>query len=131
MRKFLFILLLVPIVEIAFVLLSGKLIGAWWTIACILLTGALGIYLLRKEGLKAKQSFQQSMRQGQPPGFALIDGIFILVAGVLLILPGFLSDLLGILLILKPVRHVLRPLMIRWLKNKYQTSNVVVYTHDA
>lgn len=131
MRKFLVVVLLIPIVEIAFVLLSGKVIGAWWTITCILLTGALGIYLLKKEGMKAKRAFQQSVREGQPPGFALIDGVLILLASILLILPGFLSDIIGILLILKPIRRLVRPLMIRWLKKKYQTSNVVVYTHDA
>lgn len=127
MRKFLLLLLLIPIIEISFVLLSGKLIGALWTIVLILATGALGFYLLKVEGLKAKKELERSVKQGQPPGPAIVNGLLLLLAGILLLLPGFLSDILGLLLVIKPVRNLCKPLIYRWLKKKYSGGNVVVY----
>lgn len=127
MRKFLLLLILIPIIEISFVLLSGKLIGALWTIVLIIATGALGFYLLKVEGLKAKKELEMSVKQGQPPGPALVDGLLLLIAGVLLLLPGFLSDVLGLLLVIKPIRNLWKPLIYRWLKKKYSGGNVVVY----
>lgn len=127
MRKFLLLLILIPIIEISFVLLSGKLIGALWTIVLIIATGALGFYLLKVQGLKAKQELERSVKQGLPPGPALVDGLLLLIAGVLLLLPGFLSDILGLLLVIKPVRNLGKPLIYRWLKKKYNRGNVVVY----
>ncbi|MBQ0140198.1 MAG: FxsA family protein [Kurthia sp.] len=127
MRKFLLFVLLIPIVEIAFVLLSGKLIGALWTIVLIIFTGALGFYLLKVQGSKAKKELERSVKQGNPPGPALVEGVLLLLAGVLLLLPGFLSDILGVLLLIKPVRKLGKPLIFRWLKRKYSQGNVVVY----
>lgn len=127
MRKFLLLLVLIPIIEIAFVLLSGKLIGALWTIVLIIGTGALGFYLLKVEGLRAKRELESSVKQGLPPGPALVDGLLLLLAGVLLLLPGFLSDILGILLVIKPIRNLCKPMIYRWLKKKYSHGNVVVY----
>lgn len=127
MRKILLLVLLIPIIEITFVLLSGKLIGALWTIVLIVVTGALGFYLLKVEGIKAKRQLEESVKQGQPPGPALIEGLLLLIAGVLLLLPGFLSDILGLLLVIKPIRKLFKPLIFRWLKKKYSQGNVVIY----
>lgn len=127
MRKFLLFVLLIPIVEIAFVLLSGKLIGALWTIVLIVATGALGFYLLKVQGSKAKRELERSVKQGNPPGPALVEGTLLLVAGVLLLLPGFLSDILGVLLLIKPIRTLCKPFIFRYLKKKYSSGNVVVY----
>lgn len=129
MRKILLLILLIPLLEIVFVLLSGKIIGALWTIVLIVVTGILGVYLIRFEGMKAKQQLQKAMANGQPPGPAMIDGVLLFIAGVLLILPGFLSDIIGVLLALKPTRQLFKPLIYRWIKKKYSNGNVVVYKH--
>lgn len=127
MRKILLLAIVVPIIEIVFVLLSGKLIGALWTIVLIVTTGALGFYLLKVQGVKAKRELESSVKQGLPPGPALIEGVLLLAAGMLLILPGFLSDILGLLLLIKPLRQLCKPLIFRWLKKKYSRGNVVIY----
>lgn len=127
MRKFILFILLIPIIEIAFVLLSGKLIGAWWTIALIVITGLLGVYLLKNESKRVKRELEASVKQGLPPGPVLIESVLLIIAGILLILPGFLSDILGILFILKPVRRLWKPLIEKWMRKKYSNGNVVVY----
>lgn len=108
-------------------LLSGKLIGALWTLVLIVVTGILGFYLIKIEGTKAKQQFQYAMSNGEPPGPAMVDGLLLFMAGVLLILPGFLSDILGVLLALKPTRQLFKPLIYHWIKKKYSQGNVVIY----
>ncbi len=102
-----FLLLIVPILEIAVFIMIGGQIGVIATLAMILVTAVLGSILLRVQGFAVLQSIQSKTAAGDVPGRELVNGVMILVAGVLLLTPGFVTDSLGFLLFFPPFRHFL------------------------
>ncbi len=102
-----FLLLIVPITEIAvFVVIGGK-IGALWTIGLVLLTAIMGSILLRIEGFRTFIQIREKLNTGQIPGEELAKGAMILVAGVLLLTPGFITDGIGFALFMPFVRKLI------------------------
>ncbi|MBK3493576.1 membrane protein FxsA [Viridibacillus sp. YIM B01967] len=126
MRKILLFLILIPIIEIAVVLLSGKLIGTIPTLILIIVTGVLGVYLAKTQGIKAFRDIQQALQNGQPPGEAVINGLLIFIGGVFLVLPGFVSDIIGLLLIISPTRKLFKPLLYFWMRKKMKNGQVIL-----
>lgn len=111
-RTFFFLLIiLVPAAEIGILLWSGKTIGVLPTVFMILLTGVLGTYLAKSQGLKVIRQAQQQMAYGQMPGEAILDGICVLSGGIFLLTPGFVTDLAGLLLLIPLTRKFVK----RWL----------------
>lgn len=98
----------VPVLELFIFLMLGQRIGIGATFAIILLTGFLGAYLAKSQGLKALARYQESLAQGRLPHEAIIDSLLILVAGVLLLTPGFLTDGIGFALLAPSIRDVIR-----------------------
>ena len=85
----------------------GSAIGAWSTIALIMLTAIVGLSLVRIQGLQTLMEAQRKVNLGEPPAREMLAGIMLAMSGVLLLLPGFVSDLGGVLLLLPPVRAAL------------------------
>ncbi len=102
-----FLLLAIPIAEIAVFILVGGQIGILWTFALILLTAILGSILLRVQGFQIVNRLREETNAGRIPGRELGDGAMILVAGVLLLTPGFVTDTLGFLLFFPPFRSLI------------------------
>ena len=98
------IFIFIPIIEISIFILIGSEIGVLNTIAIILLTALVGIYLVRKQGLSLLFNAQRNMLQGIFPTQEIKGGIFLLVSGLLLITPGFFTDCFGFAMFLKPVQ---------------------------
>jgi UPF0716 protein FxsA len=98
----------VPVIELFLFLVLGQRIGLGATFAIVLLTGFLGAYLAKSQGLKAIARYQESLAQGRLPHEAIIDSLLILVAGVLLLTPGFLTDAVGFALLTPSIRNVIR-----------------------
>lgn len=96
-----------PLTEIALFVVIGGEIGLWGTLAWVLLSGILGMLILRLEVARGAVMLRQGMgRVGLREG-AAIGGLFRALAGVLLMLPGFLTDAIGLLLLLPPVQAAL------------------------
>ncbi len=108
MRFLLLPILLLPLIEIAVLILVGSSIGILATIGLIILTGFLGMALLRIQGFAVLAKIRADMQRGQAPDKSLADAAMIALAGLFLIIPGFLSDIIGILLFLPPVRALIR-----------------------
>ena len=102
MRNLFIALLIVPLVELAAFLLSGKLIGIPETLILVVVTSLLGAFILKKEGVKAIRSVQEQLSLGSLPGDAILNGFCVLIGGIFMLLPGFLSDIVGALLLLPP-----------------------------
>ena len=107
-----FVLLVVPLSEIAtFVVVGGK-IGVLATIALVLVTAVTGATLLRIQGLGTLARIRAQTDRGEMPGRDLVHGVMIMVAGLLLLTPGFITDTLGFLLFVPAIRdrawHFLR-----------------------
>lgn len=99
-------LIIVPALEIGLLILSGNTLGILPTILLIILTGVLGAWLAKKEGLQVLRLAQLQMQRGEMPGEAILDGICILVGGVVLLTPGFITDALGFVLLIPVTRGV-------------------------
>jgi len=94
--RYLFLLfLLVPLVEIYFLIQVGKVIGAGWTVFFVVFTAVLGAALLRVQGLSTLNRVQRSLERGRLPAVELLEGLMLLVAGALLLTPGFVTDAIG------------------------------------
>lgn len=109
MRLLLALIIIVPALEIGVLILSGKTFGIPITILLIILTGVIGAWLAKKQGLETLRRAQDQMSYGQVPGDAIIDGICILVGAVLLLTPGFITDLTGFFLLLPNTRQMIKP----------------------
>jgi UPF0716 protein FxsA len=122
--RYLFLLIIiVPAAEIGFLLVSGQIIGVWPTVLIIILTGVIGSYLAKKQGLATYYQLQRQLQTGQLPGDALLDGICILVGGTLLLTPGFFSDILGFLLLFPRTRVFFKQMMKKWFQKRIKNGN--------
>ncbi|EAU42034.1 FxsA cytoplasmic membrane protein [Fulvimarina pelagi HTCC2506] len=99
-----FLLLVVPIVEIAVFISVGQLIGLWPTIGFIILTAVIGSILLRSQGISTLNRIRSEIDAKRVPGKELVSGVMIAIAGVLLLTPGFITDALGFLLFVPKLR---------------------------
>ena len=97
--------IIIPIVEISIFITIGSNIGILNTIAIILLTALIGIFLVRRQGLNLLFNAQKNLAQGILPKEEITGGIFLLISGLLLITPGFFTDCIGFAVFLKPVQN--------------------------
>lgn len=91
---------LVPVVELYLLIKVGSMIGAFETIAIIILTGILGAALARAQGLQILLDLREHLQHGKNPSRKIIEGLLVLIGAVALLTPGFLTDLLGFSLVL-------------------------------
>lgn len=110
MKLIFLIFLLVPLLEIYFLLAVGGLIGAGLTILLVVFTAVFGAALVRAQGFASVARMQAQLARGQLPALAILEGLLLLVAGALLLTPGFFTDAVGFALLLPPWRRKL----IRW-----------------
>ena len=85
------------------------------TIGLIVITGMLGAWLAKQQGLSTISKIQRTMSQGAFPAQELMDGGMILFAAALLLTPGILTDAFGFSLLFPPCRTVYRRLLKRYL----------------
>ena len=105
-----------PIVELAVLLKVHEVFHFWPTFLLVILTGVLGLTLVKRQGIAIIQKIQQEMARGNVPAPQMIDGVMILVAGALLVTPGLITDTVGFLLLVPFVREQIRI----WLKKKIE-----------
>ncbi len=87
--------LVVPLIEIYLLIKVGGLIGAAWTIFCVVFTAVLGAFLVRSQGFSTVRRIQSELEAGELPATALLEGVCLLLAGALLLTPGFFTDAVG------------------------------------
>ena len=101
-------ILALPLVEIGLFVTLGAQLGLWLTLAWVLLTGVLGILLLKGMALAGRERLRQGLQDGlHDPLSPLAHKALVGVAAVLLILPGFFTDAVGLVLLLPPVRALI------------------------
>ena len=107
MGKIFLLFIAATLLEIYVFIEVGSAIGAWSTIALILLSAMVGLSLVRVQGLQTLMEAQRKVSLGETPAREMLGGIMLALSGVLLVLPGFVSDIGGLLLLLPPVRNAL------------------------
>jgi len=125
--------IVIPLIELYFIIVVGEMIGAFWTVMLVIITAVVGVNLLRVQGMSTLTRAQRNMAQGQIPAMEMMEGIALAVAGVLLITPGFITDTLGFLLLLPPTRQALiRFMMSRTVVNgQFSAGSAAWYQHHG
>ena len=116
--RLLLLFITIPVLEFCLFLYLGSRIGVPVTLAIIVVTGFLGAYLAKSEGLKTLRSYQAALGEGRLPHEEVMDGLMILVAGAVLLTPGFLTDAVGFSLLIPTVRTFVRGILKKSLKDK-------------
>jgi len=120
MLRIIAVLLLIPLFDI--LLLAA--VAQWWlgwvlTVAIVVLTGLVGLLLVRAEGRRAIRSIQRKLAQGEVPTDELIDGGLLIAAGAFFLTPGLVTDALALLIVLPPTRWPLRAGVKRFVVTPY------------
>lgn len=119
-RSWPLLFIIIPLVELYFIIVVGDMIGALWTVLLVLMTAVIGVNLLRLQGMSTLGRAQRNMAQGQVPALEMMEGVALAVAGILLITPGFITDSFGFLLLLPVTRRAII---------QYLMSRATVYTN--
>ena len=94
------------LVEIALFVMVGSWVGVLGTLAIVLGSGVLGVWILRRQGMQMGQALRQNMGTMGDPVSPVAHSGLIALGAVLLILPGFLTDMIGLALLMPPLRMV-------------------------
>ena len=106
MNSVIFLILLVPVIEIYLFIKIGSQIGAFNTISLIFITAIIGLYYAKYEGLNTLKSAMKQVVQNEIPIYEIISGAALAFAAFLMILPGFLTDIIGLLIIFPWTRKI-------------------------
>ena len=114
-------ILLIPIIEILLFVLFGDFLGFFLVIFLIILTGAIGLTLLRSN---------INLHDFKELAFEPKQWVYKKIAGILLIIPGFFTDLLGFILLVKQLRSFVWNLLIKKTsmnhKNKTKDTDEII-----
>ncbi|MFQ5896876.1 MAG: FxsA family protein [Candidatus Methylomirabilia bacterium] len=129
MVRLLLLFISVPAVELASLIELGRQIGTLATLGLIGVTGMLGAFLARRQGLGVLRQVRAEMAAGRLPAGSIVDGIIILLAGALLITPGILTDAVGFLCLIPASRKIIKTALWRRLERAVRDGQVRVSVH--
>ncbi|MFC7136626.1 FxsA family protein [Halobaculum litoreum] len=119
-RYLLVALLAIPLADAAFLLyVAAEIITPVQTVALVVLTGLLGMLLVRAEGRHTLRAVQRKLAAGEVPTGEVLDGALLIAAGAFLLTPGLVTDALGFLLALPPTRYPIREALRRYVVVPY------------
>jgi len=125
--KLLIIFILVPLIELYFLLEISQFIGVFTTVMVIVFTGAAGISIARRQGYQVVNNIRTTLNEGKMPTDDLISALLILIGGVTLLTPGFLTDITGFLLILPGSRDLIAALAKKYFLKYVKENKVEVH----
>ncbi len=107
-------ILFIPIIEILLFILFGDFLGFFLVVFLIIMTGALGLILL-----KSNINLNDIRELALEPN----EWVYKKIAGLMLIIPGFFTDFLGLILLMKNLRSFVWNLIVKKNKNQKNKSN--------
>lgn len=120
--KLLLIFTLVPLLELIILIKLGNIVGLIPTLFIVIVTGIIGAWLTKKQGLYTLQRIQLQLSMGKVPAENLINGLMILVGGIVLLTPGLLTDSIGFLLLIPQTREQLKKVLKKKFKEKIEKN---------
>lgn len=120
--KLLVAFIVIPLVELALLMKLAQVTSIGTTIALVVVTGVIGSYLARREGLATLRRFQQSLSAGRLPRRELQDGLMIVFAAALLLTPGLLTDAVGFALLIPAGRGFVRRTLLKRYLGRFQVQ---------
>jgi len=124
MARLLLLFILVPIAELALLIEIGEVVGLPATLGLIVVTGALGAWLARRQGLGILARVKKETAEGRLPAGQVIDGVIVLIAGAVLMTPGVLTDLFGFFCLIPAARGWLKNLLKRRIEGAIERGNL-------
>ena len=122
MLKLLLAFTIIPIIEIYLLIEIGSIFGTLTAITLVILTGFLGAFMARMQGLQTLFRIQESLREGRMPSGELLDALLIVIAGIVLLTPGFLTDSVGFLLLIPSTRNSIISWLQRQIELRYMSN---------
>lgn len=116
--RLLLLFTLVPALELYLLLQIGQWLGPGTTVLIILVTGAVGAWMAKREGINVLKRLSEELSRGMPPAQQLAEGVCVVCGGLLLVTPGVVTDLTGFLLILPVTRPACARLLIQFLSTR-------------
>ena len=116
MRNFFLFLIIFPFIEIYTLIVIGGSLGAFNTMLWIFISGIMGLYLLRNQGLKTLLDIQSKKSVFEPTADNFLKTIFTPIGGFFLVIPGFITDVIGILVLLPVTRIFILGLLFSYLR---------------
>ena len=113
---------IIPIIEIYLLIEIGSMLGALSAATLVILTGFLGAFLARMQGLQTLYRIRESLREGRMPSGELLDALLIVIAGLVLLTPGFLTDSAGFLLLIPATRNFIKYWLRRQIELRYMSN---------
>lgn len=113
----LFLMIFLPLLEIAGLIVIGGKIGVGLSLLWVIAATIAGFYFLAAMGTQTLQKAKKSVDADIYPFEEMFDGFCILLGALLLIFPGFISDFLALPLLAAPVRRAI----FRFLKYQHQS----------
>ncbi|MDC1381968.1 FxsA family protein [Candidatus Puniceispirillum sp.] len=96
-----------------FIYISNE-IGGLLTLLGIFITAAMGIALLKNQGLSVLKRIRSDMLKGRAPVSSVADSISLIIGGVLVVIPGYFSDVVGLFLFIPGFRTYSGIYIIKW-----------------
>lgn len=111
MLRWIAALLLIPFLDailLAIVVSQTTYLGWAGMVLLVVLTGLVGMLLVRAEGRRTVRKMQRSLARGEPPTDQLLDGGLLIAAGAFLLTPGLVTDAIGLLFVVPITRIPIR-----------------------
>ncbi|WP_208023522.1 FxsA family protein [Halorussus pelagicus] len=119
MKRVLFGLLLIPLLDALFLVVVASELGPALTVALVVLTALIGTLFVRAEGRHTIRKLQKAVGEGRVPTDELTDGALLIAAGAFLLTPGLVTDSVGFLLAFPPSRILVREAVQKWFVKPY------------
>ncbi|ADB59390.1 FxsA cytoplasmic membrane protein [Haloterrigena turkmenica DSM 5511] len=117
MLRWILALLLIPFLDAVLLGVLVTQFGAFTWVGMVLLvvlTGLVGMLLVRAEGRRTIGKMQRTLAEGKPPTNELLDGGLLIAAGAFLLTPGLVTDAIGFLLAVPLTRIPIRAALKRF-----------------
>jgi UPF0716 protein FxsA len=99
-------------VEFEALILIGSEIGGLASFLGIFVTAFIGMWLVRTQGRKLMESWQNNMREVRVEASSLSNGLALLLGGFLMLLPGYVTDGLGLICFIPGLRSIIGALLV-------------------
>lgn len=123
--KFFLIFIIFPLIEIIIFINIGNLIGTLYTLLLIIVTGAIGLYLLKNHSLVNLLKLSRDPINAFNSLENLSATLLIIISGLLLIFPGFLTDIFGLLILIPKVRNKILKNIIKKTSKSSQSNDII------
>ena len=122
--RFVFLFVLMSLVELAILVYLGIMIGVLYTILIVVATGILGAVMARSQGLATLSKIRSSLEQGIIPSNELFEGVLVLAGGLLLLAPGIITDIVGLAVLVPQTRGIIGKWLRSLIRHRIETAEI-------